>query len=146
MATAETIHLQVVTPARAVLDIQVDQVVLPGVAGEFGVLPGHLPLLTALTDGEMRVHDGGRVRRFVVDGGFAEVNRTRVTVMTQACEGASEIDMARAKEQHDKAETELKALEERRRTEVVDDELLELHRRELKRARLRLLHGDERPN
>ena len=146
MATEEKIHLQVVTPARAVLDVQVDQVVLPGVAGEFGVLPGHLPLLTALTDGEMRVHESGKVRRFVVDGGFAEVNRTHVTVMTQACEGASEIDVARAKEQHDEAERELKALEEKRRTEIVDDDLLELHRRELKRAQLRLLHGDDKPN
>ena len=146
MASDQIIHLQVVTPARAVLDIEVDQVVLPGVSGELGVLPGHLPLLTALTDGEMRVHQGATVRRFVVDGGFAEVNRTHVTVMTQACEGASEIDLARAREQRDEAERELHALEDRQRTEVVDDELLELHRRSLKRARLRLLHGDDKPN
>src|SRR4051794_41774382 len=65
------INLTVVTRERKIIDIEVDEVVLPATDGEIGVLPGHTPLLTTLRIGEMRYRTGGRLERLGVSWGFA---------------------------------------------------------------------------
>ena len=80
---AEGIHLQVITPIKLVVDEQVDEVVAPGAAGEFGVLPGHVPFITTLSDGEVKYKKGGSETKIIVEGGFAEVRDDKVSILTE---------------------------------------------------------------
>ena len=71
--------LEVVTPDRMVLSTEADVVVCPGVEGQFGVLVGHIPFLSALDIGEMYYKAGGKTEYLAVSGGFAEVTGEKVT-------------------------------------------------------------------
>jgi F-type H+-transporting ATPase subunit epsilon len=100
MATAatKTLQIAVVTPERAVLDESVDFVALPMYDGELGVLPGRAALIGRLGYGELRTRRGPEVRRFFVDGGFAQVRADTVTVLTPRAIRAEDIDTTRATE------------------------------------------------
>lgn len=137
----ERILVEVVTPERAVLSEQADSVILPGENGEMGVLPGHLPLLTSLNVGELRVFSKDGERSFVVEGGFAEILPDRVTILTEACDGIDEIDVAAARDALKVAESELSRLEERSKDEEIEHDVMERHRERLRRARTRLVLG-----
>ena len=76
------IHLQVITPSRLIVDDTVDEVVAPGEVGEFGVLPGHVPLISTLATGELRYKKGSVEKKLTVEGGLAEVRDDKVTVLT----------------------------------------------------------------
>ncbi len=138
---SEHIQVEVVTPERAVLSETAETVILPGENGEIGVLPGHLPLLTALAVGELRVVNGGTERNFVIEGGFAEILPNRVSILTEACDGVDEIDVAAAREALAAAEKELEALEARSTSEEIEHDVMERHRAALRRARTRLVLG-----
>lgn len=104
---AERLRLEVVTPRRRVLDVAADEVRLPGVLGELGVLPGHTPLLTALATGPLTCFDGGSVTRLVVQGGFAEVLPDHVTVLAGLAEQSDEVDVEAARAAKAEAQSEL---------------------------------------
>lgn len=140
---AEKVELEIVTPARSVYDGKADEVVLPGVEGQLGVLPGHLPLLTALDIGELIIRNDGKERRFGIEGGFAEVDRARVTVLTEECYGVDEIDIEHARQMLQDAERELDALEKLSNDGDVEENLVEHHRKMLKRARMRMVLSDK---
>jgi F-type H+-transporting ATPase subunit epsilon len=141
----QQITLEVVTPEKAVLSEEVDQVVLPGSEGQVGILPGHLPLLTGLGIGEMIIRSDDQERRFFIDKGFAEVLEDTVSVLTDGCEGVSDIDIAHAQDEITVAEEEIARLEALTEVEGEDEELLERYRDSLKRARTRLVVADEDP-
>jgi len=94
---AGRLRLRVVTPRRELLDREVDEVRLPGVLGEMGVLPGHTPLLTSLAIGPLTLFDAGRSEQLVVAGGFAEVLPDAVTVLPRLAERADDIDVDAAR-------------------------------------------------
>jgi len=83
------IELELVTPERLAFTEQADFVVLPGLEGEIGVLPGHAPLLTQLAAGELRIQRGDNTELFAVSGGFAEVLRDRVRVFAETAGGTT---------------------------------------------------------
>jgi F-type H+-transporting ATPase subunit epsilon len=99
--------LEVVTPDRVVLTTEADVVVAPGVEGQFGVLVGHIPFLSALEIGEMYYRDGATTEFLAVAGGFAEVTGTKVTIVAEAAELGREIDVERAKRARERAERRL---------------------------------------
>ena len=101
------LRLSIVTPSRALLDADVEQVVAPGSEGEFGVLPGHSALLVALRPGVLRWTESGRARRAAISGGFAEVTQERVTVLAPIAELPEEIDAAEAERRRGEASTAL---------------------------------------
>ena len=70
---ADKLHFSLVSPERELFAGEVDQVDAPGVEGDFGVLAGHAPFMTALREGAVTVHDGGAAPRVQVEGGFADV-------------------------------------------------------------------------
>jgi F-type H+-transporting ATPase subunit epsilon len=113
---AEKILLEVVTPDRKLLSAEADVVVCPGVEGQFGVLPGHIPFLSALDIGEMYYRDGAKTEFLSVSGGFAEVTGSKVTIVAEAAEFGHEIDIERARLAMERAEKRLAAA----RTEEVD--------------------------
>ena len=108
MATLpEAIELQIVTPERHVLQETVQSVEIPGKEGYLGVLPGHAPLLTELGVGILAYRKGSENRFLTVIGGYAEVLPDRVIVLAEISEKAEEIDLARSKAAHDRAQAEL---------------------------------------
>ena len=98
MALPTKITLEIVTPERALVSAEVDEVQLPGSDGYFGVLPGHTPLLASLQVGEMWYRIGQEKHFLVVAFGFVEVMPERVTVLAQVAERAEDIDVNRAQE------------------------------------------------
>lgn len=91
-ATTGRIQCVVVSPEKKLLDEQVDSVVLPLFDGELGVYPGRAPLIGRLGFGELRINAGGQVRRFFVEGGFAQVRDDVVTVLSARSIPAAEVD------------------------------------------------------
>jgi F-type H+-transporting ATPase subunit epsilon len=108
--------LEVVTPDRKVVSTTADIVVCPGVEGQFGVLVGHVPFLSALDIGEMYYKQGGKTEYLAVSGGFAEVTGTKVTVVAESAEFGREIDIERARRARERAERRLAAA----KTEQID--------------------------
>ncbi len=106
---AGKILLEVVTPDKLLLlSQQVDEVIAPGVDGEFGVLPGHCHFLTTLRIGELRYTVSAATHYMSVLWGFAEVTPTKVTILAEIAEKAEDIDVDRAQAALDKAEQRLK--------------------------------------
>ena len=105
---ADNIHLEVVTPEKSVVSEEVQIVMAPGELGEFGVLSGHTPFMTALKVGAIRYEDAGGTERFVfVSGGFAEALPDRVTILADSAERRGKIDLDRAKAAMERAEKRL---------------------------------------
>ena len=107
MTIPKSIRLEFVTPERALAAEEVDEVVLPGEDGDFGVLPGHAPLLAALRPGEMWYRKGAQKTYAFLAGGFAEVVQERVSILALVAERAEEIDEARAEASKRRAEERL---------------------------------------
>ena len=91
-----TIRCEIVSQDRTVFEGDVDIVVLPGTAGEMGILPHHAPVLTTLKYGVVKVRHSGAEQIFAVSGGVAEVQPSIVTVLADAAENVDEIDVVRA--------------------------------------------------
>ena len=107
---AEKLKLELVTPYRHVLSQEVDEVTAPGTLGEFGVLPGHTPLLTTLRIGELTYKQGSELHHVAVNWGYVEVENDVVTVMVETAELANQIDLARAQAALGRAQEALKKL------------------------------------
>ena len=104
MALPTKLTLEIVTPDRALVTEQVDEVQLPGAEGYFGVLPGHTPLLASLHVGELWYRIGPAKHYLSIAFGFVEVQPDRVTVLAQVAERAQDIDVARAEAARKRAE------------------------------------------
>jgi F-type H+-transporting ATPase subunit epsilon len=107
MALPRHLRLEFVTPERAIVHEDVDEVEIPGENGYFGVLPGHAALLAALRTGVLWYRKGADRTYAFVDGGFAEVLPDRVTILAQVAERADEIDVQRAEAAKRRAEESL---------------------------------------
>ncbi len=95
MALPTSLALHIVTPDRSFAH-EVDEVSLPGSEGDFGVLPGHTPLFSALRTGQMSYRKGAEKHVLAVSVGFVEVLPNQVTVIAQVAERAEDLDEARA--------------------------------------------------
>lgn len=102
------IHCEIISQDRIVYQGDVDIVILPGLAGEMGILPHHTPLLTSLQFGVIRVRVENDEQYFAVSGGIAEVHPDQVTVLADAAENVAEIDTERAEDARRRAEQALK--------------------------------------
>jgi F-type H+-transporting ATPase subunit epsilon len=103
-----TLHLEIVTPEARVYSDEVASVVLPGVEGELGVLPNHIPLMTMIKPGELRVVKGRENLSLATGEGFVEVMGDRVTVLTDMALREEEIDVEGVEAALKRAEEELK--------------------------------------
>ena len=101
------LNLEVVTPHRTVLVEDVDSVTLPGIEGELGILPEHIPLLTTLDTGIVSYISSGKTQAIAVHWGYAQVEGNRVSVLAELAETAAEIDLERAKDAENKAKETL---------------------------------------
>ncbi|MBP1688697.1 MAG: atpC [Deltaproteobacteria bacterium] len=105
---ASTLKLEIVTPEGPVYSEDVELVTLPGVAGQFGVYPQHVPLMTQMEPGEIIVRKDGRDTFFATGVGLIEVAATRVSILTDLAVQADKIDEAKAEEARRRAEARLR--------------------------------------
>ncbi|MBV8195426.1 MAG: F0F1 ATP synthase subunit epsilon [Candidatus Dormibacteraeota bacterium] len=98
------LQVEMVTAEGRVLSQEADFVLAPGLAGELGVLPRHIPLLTPLKTGEVTVRNDGHDEYIFVAGGFLEVLPDKVVILADVAERAEDIDEARADEARKRAE------------------------------------------
>ena len=99
------LRLEIVTPDAKTFSDDVDSVVIPGIEGEMGILPLHVPLMTQLQPGELRVMKGGVETRLAVGEGFVEISGAKVSILTDMAVRESDIDEAAAEEAIRRAET-----------------------------------------
>jgi F-type H+-transporting ATPase subunit epsilon len=102
------INLQIVTVEKKTYDEKVDFVSLPTQMGEIGILPNHVPLVTSLAEGEIKIEKNKEISYLTCTGGFAQINSDKVLVLTDAAEHAEEIDMERAEKAKKMAEETMK--------------------------------------
>ena len=111
---ANPLKLEIVTPDAITYSEDVEMVTLPGVEGEMGVYPQHVPLLTQVVPGEVIARKDGRDHFLAIGEGFVEITAQRVAIMTDMAIRAENIDEARAEEARRRAEARL--------AEHIDDE------------------------
>ena len=104
---ADRLTVEIATPTRQVVAETVDEIVIPGSQGYFGVLPGHAPFLTTVGIGELMYRISRDEHHLAVAGGFAEVRNDKVIVLADTAERPEEIDRARAERARDRAERRL---------------------------------------
>ena len=105
---ADTLKLEIITPEGTVYSDDVEMVTLPGIVGEMGVLPQHVPLMTQMVPGEIIVHKNGRDTFIATGEGLIEVEASRVSVLTDLAIAADRIDEAKAEEARRRAEARLR--------------------------------------
>ena len=105
---ANTLRLEIVTAEGSVYNEDVEMVTLPGVTGQFGVYPQHVPLITQMVPGEITVRKDGRDVFLATGAGLIEVRSTSVTILTDLAVQADKIDEAKAEEARRRAEARLK--------------------------------------
>lgn len=104
---AATLKLEIVTPDAKIFSDDVDMVTLPGVEGEMGIYPQHVPLMTQLSAGEIVVRKGGQDFFLAVGEGFVEITGEGVSVLTDMAIRAENIDESKAEEARRRAEARL---------------------------------------
>ena len=105
--TGNPISLEIVTPDRKILSVEANDVMIPGIDGYFGVLPGHAPMLATLGNGQVTYRHGREEHVLAVMGGFAEVRPDRVIILAEYAERPEEIDRERAERARQRAEQRL---------------------------------------
>lgn len=133
------LKLDIVTPARLVAELEVSEVTLPGILGEIGVLPGHLPLVTTLKPGALfaKTLDGVETRMAIAEG-FAVVMPDVVTILTDSAETSEEIDIEMARQLAKEAEDRLADIQH------LDEDELFVFRNALDRAQTKIKIWEER--
>jgi F-type H+-transporting ATPase subunit epsilon len=105
----KALTLDIVTPDKAIVHEEVDEVQLPGWEGALGILPGHTPLLAMLKPGELWYRKGQDKTFFVLDFGMAEVLPDKVTVLVRLADKPEDIDIAKQESDRKAAESELQS-------------------------------------
>ena len=104
---AEKFKVELVTPRGIVLDKMVEEVIAPGVMGEFGVLTGHTPMLTFIKPGVFSYLEADRFVKYVVGPGFCEVLKNSVTILVEEAHAVESIDRTEAAKELEMLEREL---------------------------------------
>ena len=128
---AEMMKLEIVTPYKKVVDMEVDEVTATGKLGEFGILPGHSPFLTSLKIGELTYKHGGTTDHMALNWGYFEVRDDKIVVLVETAEAAVEIDVERARAAQARAEEALKKL-------TPEDKQFKIYEAALERAIIRM--------
>ena len=102
-----TLKLEIVTPEAKIYSEDVDMVTLPGIEGEMGIYPMHVPLMTQVTAGELVARKSGQDHFLAIGEGFVEITGERVAVMTDMAIKADDIDEMKAEEARKRAEERL---------------------------------------
>ena len=103
-----SLTLEIVTPEARVYSDTVETVVIPTVEGEIGILPGHIPLLTQVGAGELRVVKNGKTELLAVGNGFAEIDGDKVSILAESAIAEEKIDVEAAEKAMQRAQEALR--------------------------------------
>jgi F-type H+-transporting ATPase subunit epsilon len=134
MASNDTFHCSVITPERAVLEVEATFVAFPAHDGEVGILRNRAPLLYKMGTGELRVESPQGNHLLFVDGGFAQMVDNRLTLLTEQAKRAEDIDRAAAE----------RALSEARALPMVTEAEFAAHQKAVQRAEVQVKLAEER--
>jgi F-type H+-transporting ATPase subunit epsilon len=104
---AETFQLEIVTPEKLMVKDQAEEMQIPGKNGYLGILPGHAPLITELSVGQISYRNGSETHYLCVAWGFAEVLPDKVTILAETAERGEDVDCERAQKAKERAEKRL---------------------------------------
>ena len=135
---SDTLTLEILTPARQVLKTEAAGVTLPGIMGELGILPEHVPLVTQLASGLLSYEANGQRRYCAVHYGYARVEDDHITVLCEMAEPIEEINLERARSAEGKAREELNRLLQ---TQEAEELRLKKYEAKLHRAMVRQQRG-----
>lgn len=130
------LNLEIVTPEKKVLSEAVDAVTIPTASGEIGILQNHAPLISSLKPGVLSYTKSGVTERLVIAGGFVEVSRNNVSILSDVAETAGDINIEKARAERESAE---RALVDWKGS--LEDSEAERERLEIAQARLQLTSG-----
>lgn len=140
---ADKLHIKIITADKTLCDRDTGMVIAPGVVGEFGVLPGHMPFISVLDTGTLEIKSGPKSEApedaYAVHGGFLQVNEDEVLVLATAAEQKEKIDVERAKRAQARAEERLSGHKEKEFDKARAEAAL-------KRAIVRLRIAETRPS
>ena len=105
---ADKLSFALVSPERELFHGDVDQVVVPGAEGEFGVLPDHAPVMSVIKPGALRIFNDGAERRVFVNGGFADVTPEGLTVLAEEAVDLADLDAAKLEQDFKNAQDDLR--------------------------------------
>ena len=111
--SAGKLHLRIITPSRVMFEGEVDMVIARAYEGEVAFLYNHIPITLTLDYGLMRIMQGDETHRAAVLGGIVELYDNRITVISERAEWANDIDTARAREEKEQAERQIRELTDR---------------------------------
>lgn len=118
-----SLNVDIITPEGKLLSREVDSVVIPTTTGEAGILPGHIPVITKVQRGELKLISGSDVDLIAVDCGFAEVIGDRVAILTEGAVDIEDIDLGSVEAAQKRAE---EAIEDAKKSDIDPDEIEKL--------------------
>ena len=121
MSETEQLNLEIVSPEKLVASKSVDMIIISGTEGDFGVLPGHAPIVSSIRPGLLEIHENNNVEKFFVTGGFVELLENRVSILANEINKIDDIDIVIV-------ENEIKDLQQKlsQTEEEIDKNLIEL--------------------
>jgi F-type H+-transporting ATPase subunit epsilon len=126
-------RLEIVTPERLVYSEDIDILTVPTVQGEISILAKHIPLVTIISPGEIRIKKDNEIEYMAITGGFVQVLPHKVIILADAAERAEEIDLERAMKARERAQ---KLMEEKRADKMTHAEAMAAFQRALVRIKV----------
>ncbi len=117
----DKVLLEIIQPTTTKINAEFDQLIIPGIDGDFGVLPDHTPFMTIIRPGILSMINGSDIKEYSIHDGFVTVENNHVKIVCEIIESADEIDKNRAEESKSRAEKRLKTIKEKidyRRAEI----------------------------
>ena len=109
MSTSAKIKFKIVTPEKVIYENEISQITISTMSGEITVLPGHIPLISALKGGELKIKDKDGEHHIAVSGGFLEVRgNNEIVILADHAERVADIDIAKAEAARQRAEEQMK--------------------------------------
>ncbi len=126
-------HLEIVTPERLIYSDKIDVLTVPTVQGEISILAKHVPLVSIISPGEIRIKKNNEIEYIAITGGFVQVLPHKVIILADTAERAEEIDLERAMRARERAQ---KLMEEKRVDKITNAEAMAAFQRALVRIKV----------
>ena len=126
MSETEQLNLEIVSPEKLVTAKSVDMIVISGTEGDFGVLPGHAPVVSSIRPGLLEIHENNNVEKFFVTGGFVEVLENKVSILANEISKIDEIDIVVVENEIKDLKEKLSQTEEETAKSLIELEIYKL--------------------
>ena len=126
MSETEQLNLEIVSPEKLVTAKSVDMVIISGTEGDFGVLPGHAPLVSSIRPGLLEIYEKDKVEKLFVTGGFVEVLENKVSILANEISKIDEIDIVVVENEIKDLKEKLSQTEEETTKNLIELEIYKL--------------------